>query len=66
MIVWSVGWKTPKGGWRNVMTVHAETEDEARAEAERQLKRPGRLDYWKKWQESGKSVKPHEELEVSE
>lgn len=56
---WSIGWPT-ENGWRNVTTVIAASEAEAKAEGERVLRRPGRYGHWKIWKEKGRQVRQKE------
>lgn len=53
---YQVGWKRADGTFKSFMSVYEENEDAAVREAERQLKRPGRISIYKNWKDRGSQV----------
>lgn len=54
---WEVGKVSENGRWVKFTTVYAATEAEAREKATDQLRRPGRLDFYKDWKAGGEIVR---------
>jgi len=57
MAQWNAGYYETEGEWVRIITVYAPTEAEARAEARRQLQKPGRGGFRKAWREHGEQVR---------